>query len=53
MSTKSFVVLALWVVAIVLFGLAGFNVIKNDDVNLMALGLTALTGGFIVNTFVT
>jgi hypothetical protein len=51
MSPKSFVVLAFWIIAIVLFVLVGLA-IPDTKYNLVALGLGFAWAGMTINTFV-
>lgn len=50
MSTKAFVVLTLWIIAIVLFVLVAL-VIPDTHYNLVAAGLAFAWAGMAINTF--
>lgn len=50
MSTKSFIVLGLWIFAVVLFVLVGLT-IPDTKYNLVALGLGAAWAGMAIDRF--
>jgi hypothetical protein len=51
MSTKSLVIAFLWVVAIILFALVGFDVVNEKEYDLVAIGLALTVAGFALDKF--
>lgn len=52
MSTAKMVALMFFFMAIVLFVLVGFDIVKSTDFNLIALGLASTVVGFVVFHYV-
>lgn len=51
MTTKSLIILAVWIIAIVLFALEGFDIANSRDYNLVAVGLALTLVGFALEKF--
>jgi hypothetical protein len=51
MTTKGWIVAVLLIIGVLLFLVVGFDVATWKDHNLVALGLAAITGSFLVHLF--
>lgn len=52
MSTAKIVALVLWILAVILFVLVGFDIVSSSEYNLVALGLASAWAGMIIHHYV-
>lgn len=52
MSMAKIATLVLWILAVLLFVIVGFDIVRSTEYNLVALGLACAWTGMIINSYV-